>query len=144
MKLSPISIHDANQYVIRWHRHSRPVAGAKIAQAAINSDGWVVGVAIIGRPVSRVLDQRGWLEVNRVATDGTRNACSMLYGWAARYARTLQRPIITYTRADESGASLRGAGWKLIGTTKPRSAPWKNRPGRASHESIAKYRWCAP
>ena len=56
------------------------------------------------------------LEVTRLCTDGTKNACSFLYGKAARAAFALgYRRIGTYTLPDEGGASLRAAGWKLIG-----------------------------
>lgn len=45
-----------------------------------------------------------------------RNACSALYAAAWRVARALgYRRLITYTLPDEGGASLRGAGWRLVG-----------------------------
>lgn len=97
------------------HRHHRPVPGAKFCIAAAAA-GAVVGVAIVGRPVARNSDN-GWsLEVNRCCTDGTRNACSFLYGAAWKAAKALgYRRLITYTLPAEGGASLRGAGWKLLG-----------------------------
>ena len=76
----------------------------------------VRGVAIVGRPVARHLDDGWTLEVNRCCTDGADNACSMLYGASWRVARNLcYTKLITYTLPEEGGASLRGAGWKLIG-----------------------------
>jgi hypothetical protein len=78
-------------------------------------DGWPVGVAIVGHPVSSRLRAQGWLEVTRVATNGTRNACSALYGAAVRaYPR-----VVTYTRADEPGTSLRAAGWVPVAMSRP-------------------------
>lgn len=74
------------------------------------------GVAIVGRPVARSLDNGWTLEVNRLCTDGKRNACSMLYGAAWRTAKALgYRRLITYTLPEEGGASLRATGWRLLG-----------------------------
>lgn len=71
---------------------------------------------MVGRPIGRYLDDGLTLEVNRCCTDGTKNACSMLYGAAWRAAKALgYKHLITYTRQSESGASLRAAGWKNDG-----------------------------
>lgn len=76
----------------------------------------MVGVVIVGRPVSRMRDDGATLEVTRLCTDGTRNACSFLYGAAAKAAFALGYDRIgTYTLPSEGGASLRACGWKLIG-----------------------------
>ena len=70
------------------------------------------GAAMVGRPVSRYLDDGMTLEVNRCCTDGTRNACSMLYGAATRAAKALgYRRIITYTLQSEPGTSLKASNW---------------------------------
>ena len=116
LTLTPINLAEANAFVAEHHRHHKPVPGAKFAVAVADDTGTVRGVAIVGRPVSRMLD-KGWtLEVNRVATDGARNACSMLYGAAWRAAKALgYTRLITYTLPEEGGASLRGVGWKLLG-----------------------------
>ena len=79
--ITPISLDEANAFVSVHHRHHRPVPGAKFCLAVSECDT-VHGVAIIGRPVARKLDNGWTLEVNRVCTDGARNACSMLYGAA--------------------------------------------------------------
>lgn len=72
---------------------------------------------MVGRPVSRYLDDGMTLEVNRVCTDGTKNACSILYSSAWRAAKALgYKRIFTYTLKSESGASLRAAGWQCDGT----------------------------
>lgn len=88
LELVPITLKEANAFVERYHRHHKPVVGHKFSIAA--SDGEkIVGVAIVGRPVSRYLDNGLTLEVNRLCTDGTRNACSFLYSAAWRAARNL-------------------------------------------------------
>ena len=115
LALLPITLADANAFVQRHHRHHRPVVGHKFSLAAVKA-GQVVGVAIVGRPVSRVRDDGFTLEVTRLCTDGTPNACSFLYGAAARAAFALgYRRIGTYTLPDEGGTSLRAAGWQLVG-----------------------------
>jgi len=114
VKITPIELSEANAFVSTHHRHHRPVVGHKFSIAV--SDETVRGVAIVGRPVSRHLDDGFTLEVNRCCTDGTRNACSMLYSSAWRAAKALgYSRLITYTLPEEGGASLRGAGWILIG-----------------------------
>jgi hypothetical protein len=120
--VTPITFEEANAFVAVHHRHHAPVVGCKFCIGV--SDGvTVVGVAIVGRPVSRRQDDGWTLEVNRVATDGARNACSMLYGAAWRAAKALgYRRLITYTLPQEGGASVRAAGWKLIGER--RSGNW--------------------
>lgn len=97
------------------HRHHKPVPGHKFSLGVADENG-IVGVAIIGRPVARGNDDGLTLEVNRCCTNGTRNACSMLYGAAWRAAKAMgYRRLITYTLPAEGGASLRAAGWKLLG-----------------------------
>ena len=121
LTVTPIDFAEANAYVTKYHRHHRPVVGCKFCIAVSISvegrtEGKVVGVCIVGRPVGRHSDNGWTLEVNRVCTDGTRNACSMLYGAAWRAAKALgYRRLITYTLPEEGGASLRASGWKLIG-----------------------------
>lgn len=112
----PISLKDANRVVAVWHRHHHPATGHRFSLAVIDQDDQVRGVAIIGRPVARLTDQNSVLEVSRVATDGTRNACSALLGAAARAGKAMgYARIQTYTLPAEGGASLRGAGWECEG-----------------------------
>ena len=113
--LVPISLKAANAFVAEHHRHHKPVTGHKFSLGC-EQDGRLVGVAIVGRPVSRYLDNGLTLEVNRLCTTGERNVCSFLYGAAARAARALgYRKIITYTLDTEPGTSLRAAGWTCAG-----------------------------
>jgi len=115
LEITPISLAEANAFVENYHRHHRPVPGAKFC-IAVSNESTVHGVAIVGRPVARKLDDGWTLEVNRVCTDGARNACSMLYGAAWRAAKALGfRRLITYTLPEEGGASLRATGWRLLG-----------------------------
>lgn len=110
----PVSLADANEFVARLHRHHPPVVGHKFSIGCAKDD--LCGVVIVGRPVSRIRDDGMTLEVTRLCTDGTKNACSFLYGKAARAAFSLgYAKIGTYTLPDEGGASLRAAGWALIG-----------------------------
>ncbi len=115
LSLVPVSLKDANAFVAEHHRHHKPTRGHKFS-IGCEMDGRLVGVAIMGRPVSRYLDNGRTLEVNRLCTTGERNACSMLYAAAARAAKAMgYRKIITYTLDSEPGASLRAAGWMCAG-----------------------------
>ena len=131
LRLVPLSLAQANEHVAAWHRHNRPVPGAKFCVGAADDDGVLHAVAIVGRPVARHFDDGDTLEVVRVASDGTRNACSMLYGACQRAGFALgYRRLVTYTQGDEPGSSLRAAGWKVIAERPPRvgwSAPSRPR-----------------
>ena len=113
----PLELKEANAYVDHLHRHHSSVHRDKFrVGAAIN--GKLVGVVQVGRPVSRMLDDGNTLEVVRLCTDGTDNACSFLYSKAARIAKELgYSRIITYILESESRASLKAAGWELDGIT---------------------------
>jgi len=128
LSITPISLEEANAFVQIHHRHHKPVVGHKFS-IAVSEEDKVVGVAIVGRPVSRILDN-GWvLEVNRCCTDGTKNACSMLYGAAWRAAKALgYRRLITYTLPDEGGASLKASGWTCVGERGGGNWNCKSRP----------------
>lgn len=116
LAIVPCELLEANAFVVQHHRHHAPVVGHKFSLAVVDEAATVRGVAIVGRPVSRMLDDGLTLEVTRVATDGCPNACSALYGAVRRASFSLgYKRMITYTLATEDGASLRGVGWKLIG-----------------------------
>lgn len=115
LRLKPVSLKEANEYVKQYHRHHKPVAGHKFSIGCL-SDGELAGVVIAGRPVSRYLDDGGTLEVTRLCTNGAKNACSFLYGAAARAAAAMGYDrISTYTLESENGASLRASGWTCQG-----------------------------
>ena len=141
LELSPITLTEANDFVGRLHRNHKPVVGHKYS-IAVNDGDEVVGVAIVGRPVSRHLDNGWTLEVNRCCTDGTKNACSILYGAAWRAAKALgYKRLITYTLQSEGGASLRATGWKLIGEAGGGNWNCKTRPRIDTEHQQRKLRW---
>ena len=143
IEIVPMTLREANEFVSIHHRHHRPTVGHKFSIGAA-ADGKIVGVAIIGRPVSRHLDNGWTLEVNRVATDGTRNACSALYGAAWRAARAMgYKKLITYTLPGEGGASLRGAGWKCLGEAGGGNWNCRARPRVDSDNQQMKLKWAA-
>jgi len=111
----PVTLKLANAFVARHHRHHKPATGHKFS-IGISDGSELRGVAICGRPVSRVLDDGWTLEVSRCCTDGVKNGCSMLYGAAWRAARALgYRRLVTYTLPSEGGKSLIASGWKCLG-----------------------------
>ena len=111
LELRPCDYQTACAFVSENHRHNKPPAGHKFSIACFDGDR-LCGVVMVGRPVGRYMDDGLTLEVNRCCTDGTRNACSMLYGAAQRAAKALgYKRIITYTRQSENGASLRASNW---------------------------------
>ena len=104
LRIVPTDLKTANEFVRKLHRHSRPVVGHRFAVGVADETGTLRGVAIVGRPVAPRLDNGFAAEITRLCTDGTRNACSMLYGAARRAARAMgMEPIYTYTMPDEGG-----------------------------------------
>lgn len=117
LDIVPVSLAEANEFVLEHHRHHNPVVGHKFSIGCADTEtGKIVGVAIVGRPVSRYLDDGWTLEITRLATDGTRNACSMLYAASWRAARAMgYKKVITYILESENGASVKAAGFKCVG-----------------------------
>jgi hypothetical protein len=114
LTIIPLTLPKANAWVKAWHRHHDEIPGGFgwVCLACVTDDGRVCGVAIAGRPTNRNNDDGQTVEVLRVATDGTPNASSALLGACARFARAIgAATCLTYTLDEESGASLRGAGW---------------------------------
>ncbi|HAA11013.1 MAG TPA: hypothetical protein DCE41_04665 [Cytophagales bacterium] len=138
LQIVPISQAEAFAFIGQHHRHHKPPAGT-IFQVAVALGDKIVGVVTVGRPVARNL-QDGWtLEVTRVCTTGEKNACSMLYGAAWRCTRGLgYRKLITYILSSETGMSLRGAGWTLIGERGGGSWHRKSRPRVDTHPTQLK------
>jgi hypothetical protein len=142
LDLAPCTIRDAMRFVALHHRHHRAPNGGLFA-VACSAGGEVVGVAIVAQPVARML-MDGWTaEVTRLCVlPGHRNGCSMLYGACWRAARALGwRRLVTYTLPEEGGASLRAAGWKLIGEAGGGSWSRTNRPRVDRHPTQTKLRW---
>lgn len=141
LNLVPVTLREANAFVQLHHRHHKPVRGC-IVTLAVAEDGAICGVAIVGRPVARRLQDSWTAEVNRVCTIGTHNACSMLYGAAWRAVKALgYKRLVTYTLAEEGGASLRAAGWKCIGEAGGGNWNVKARPRVDSEHQQLKLRW---
>ncbi len=144
LTIRPCTLAVANTYV-RWlHRHHQPVRGMRWALSVVDEAHLIRGVAIVGRPVARLLDDGLSCEVLRVSTDGCPNACSALYGAVRRVARAMgYRRCLTYTLAEEPGTSLRAAGWLHDGHTGGGSwnCPSRRRQDRAP--ITPKTRWLA-
>jgi hypothetical protein len=128
LELQPITYQEACEFVDDNHSHHRAPQGWKFG-IAVNDGEKIVGVVMVGRPVSRVLDDGWTLEVTRCCTDGTKNAASKLYGAARRAAEAMgYKRLITYTLAQEKGTSLVAAGFREIYRTKGGTWDRKSRP----------------
>jgi len=141
MRIVPIDFAVANAFIKRFHRHHRPSIGHKFS-VAVESNGVIVGVATIGRPIGRNLDDGFTLEVNRSCTDGTKNANSTLYGAAQRIAKEMgYKRIITYTLDSESGSSLKAVGWKQAAIVKAEAWDYNGKPRANDWPISPKIRW---
>jgi hypothetical protein len=123
MNIEPLTLREANDFVEPFHRHSKITArdGGKWA-IGLAHDGEMVGVAIVGNPLAASFMDGYTAEVLRccVNDNAPTNSCSMLYGRCWQIWRKMGgKKLITYTLAKESGSSLKGAGWKVVGETKP-------------------------
>ena len=144
LEVIPLELAEANQMVAALHRHHKPVVGHRFSLGCIDDIGNLHGAAIVGRPVARLAGQpREVLEVTRLVTDGTRNACSILYAAAARAGRALGFVRIqTYILAAETGASLKASGWVSEGPAG--GGQWKHtdgKPRRTDQPTGQKERW---
>lgn len=154
-RIVPIDFATACSMVTAWHRHHRPPVGHKFSIGLASADfdtedggPLLVGAIIVGRPVARHLDDGHTLEVTRsVVSDDVPNGNSQLYGAAWRAAKALgYRRLITYTQEGESGASLRGAGWRIVAQLSPR-AGWDTPTRRRlpnGNDGVARTLWEAP
>lgn len=109
----PITLSIANKFVLENHRHHKPVIGHKFSIGCYESER-LIGVAIVGRPLSRKLDNGLTAEVTRLCTDGTKMVASKLYSACWRIAKEMgYDKIITYILESEPGISLKASGWML-------------------------------
>jgi len=154
-RLRPVTLREAKAAITRWHRHHHPRRGLRWAVGA-ELDDRLVGVAVVGNPSAPTFQRDPRiLEVTRVAIDPAAapplNIASRLYGACWRAAKALGcTRLVTYTRLDEPGTSLRAASWvpTAITPTAPND-PGGNRalrylPGlNLSHttEQIPRIRW---
>ena len=144
LRLVPVSLEQANEHVAAWHRHNTPVVQAKFCVGAADDQDVLRAVAIVERPKARGNADHLTVEITRVASDGTRNANSLLYGACARAAFALgYRRVITYTQASEGGSSLRAAGYRVIAERPPRkgwSTPSRPRDN-TTYRSVQRQLW---
>lgn len=141
LKIVPITLKAANDFVAQYHRHHKPSVGHKFSIGLNNNDD-LIGVAIMGRPVARGSDDGFTIEVARLCTNGAKNACSMLYQAAARASKELgYKKIQTYILQSESGTSLKASGWQMEATTA--GGRWNHTHGSRNNEHPLepKQRW---
>jgi hypothetical protein len=149
VRIVPLTLLAANALVLKWHRHHKPIVGHRFSLGVKNDDGELIGAAIIGHPSARTVDQDCVVEVRRLVTNGTPNACSMLYQAAARTAKEMGfEHIHTFILASEPGTSLKASGWSR--EVESPGGFWRDevRHGQqvlfdlgASHPTGAKVRW---
>ena len=140
----PVELAEANEFIRTLHRHHAPVVGHRFSLGCADELGVLRGVCVVGRPVARLAGSpRDVAEVTRLATDGTFNACSILYAAAARACKAMGfRRIQTYTLPTEGGASLRASGWHDEGPAG--GGQWKHtdgKPRRTDQPTETKVRW---
>lgn len=132
--------HEAVAFIALHHRHHMPPAGWLWGIAA-DCRGVLVGIATIGRPVSRILAARGYVEVTRTCTTlwGVNRT---LYEAIAAWANSARLPVCTYTQEGERGRSLSAAGWQPVAYRKSRPSDWRS-PVRMRGRRVAvnRTRW---
>jgi hypothetical protein len=142
MHIHPISLKRANEFIALHHRHHKATQGHKWSIGLMH-DAEIVGVAVVGRPVSRHSDDGLTAEVTRLATNGIANGCSMLYGACARVAKAMGYcKIQTYILDTELGVSLKATGWELEALTA--GGQWSRTDGivnRTDQPTNPKQRW---
>ena len=141
-QVSPIRLSAANDFIFRLHRHHKEVQGHKFSLAAWKN-GKIVAVVIVGRPVARKTDDGIRLEVTRLCSDGTRNACSFLYGLARRVCSIMGYAALqTFIMETEPGSSLRASDWEIIGETGGKSWSVKTRQRTDKHALGKRRKYC--
>lgn len=141
LRVTPVTLREANAFVRRHHRHHGPARGCVYCVAVASGDV-VVGVAIVGRPLARRLQDGYTAEVTRCCTDETPHSASKLYGACWRVAQQLgYRRLVTYVLNSELGTSLRAAGWRCYGEAGGGSWSRAGRPRVDLHPLQVKIRW---
>lgn len=137
----PIFQDEAKSFINQFHRHHKAPVGS-VFNIAVSLNEKIVGVAMVGRPVSRMLQTGYTLEVNRLCTDGTPNACSKLYSACWRISREMgYKKLITYILDSENGTSLKASGWRLVGEAGGGSWSVKSRPRVDKHPTQMKIKF---
>jgi hypothetical protein len=150
LRIVPVTHAKANDFVRQHHRHHKPTPGCLFCVGVEDHEEQLRGVAIVALPVARMLMDGRTAEIRRVATDGARNACSMLLAASRKAARAMgYQRIITYTLPSEGGASLRAAGFVFDGEAGGSSLQWAKRNGTTLAPALdgdlvnGKWRWVA-
>ena len=142
LKIVPVELKEANAFIAQHHRHHKPVKGHRFS-IGVSKENNLVGVAVVGRPVARRTNAKEVLEVTRLCTDGTKNACSSLYSAAARVGKELgYLRIQSFILEIEDGASLKASGWFLDGWSP--GGQWKHtdgKPRRTDQPTMPKHRY---
>ena len=142
LKIVPVELKEANAFIAEHHRHHKPVQGHRFS-IGVTNNSVLVGVAVIGRPVARLTNPKEVLEVTRLCTDGTKNACSALYSAAARVGKELgYLKIQSFILEIEDGTSLKASGWFLEGWSP--GGQWKHtdgKPRRTDQPTMPKHRY---
>jgi hypothetical protein len=144
LRVIPLELSEANAFVSKYHRHHKPTVGHRFSIGSVDENGVLHSAAIIGRPVARNAGSpREVLEVTRLVSDGTKNACSILYAAAARIGKEAGFcKIQTYILEEESGTTLRASGWLFEGVAG--GGQWKHtdgKPRRTDQPIGKKGRW---
>lgn len=151
LELRPITLRRANDFVQEYHRHNGRTArdGGKYALAAVHEEE-LVGVVIVGRPLARLLDDGWTVEITRccVKESAPKGTPGFLYAAARRVWQAMGgKKVITYTLPSESGASMRGLGWKQAAISNGHANGWNRRDSphcKRRHQDIftqTKIRW---
>ena len=144
LRIVPIELSEANALVKRWHRHHKEAQGHRYSIGVYDTKKQeLVGAAIVGRPVARLVNWRTTVEVVRLVSDGTKNACSILYAASARVAKELgYEKIQTYILDTEAGTSLPASGWVCENKSAGGGHGWHSRSGRRDDQpENTKQRW---
>lgn len=129
MKVTPLTLRQANEYIEKNHRHHKPVQGHRFSIGAVDNAGSILGVAVVGRPVARMVNAYDVAEVTRLCTAGEKNVCSFLYSACARICREMGfKKIQTYILETETGGSLAASGWTYEGPAG--GGQWKHTDGK--------------
>lgn len=138
----PCTIDQANDHIAKLHRHHKRVQGHRFSLACFDSAGVLHGVATVGRPVSASTEAYHVAEVTRLCTDGSKNACSILYAAVARACEAMgYDKVQTFILPHENGASLRASGWQMEGLSSGNSWTTSKRSRNADQDGIVKQRW---
>jgi hypothetical protein len=141
MRLAPITLRDAAEYIGKYHRHTARPKSWKFGISLRGPRGGLLGVVVVARPKARRLDDGITAEITRLCTRGHRNACSKLYAAARRAAFAMgYTRIVTYTLSTERGSSLRASGFEAVAETRAEAWDRPSRP-RAAGPIAAKTRW---